>query len=164
MNKAELLAAIREEYARLEGLVKDMGEDELAAPGVVGQWSVKDILAHLTAWNRLLPGWLEAARIGATPIMPSEGYTWRDMDRLNAAIYHANKDSAWDKVINEFREAHQRVLHEVEALSEDELTNPQRYNWMGGKPLTNLIASDTHEHYKEFADHLQEWTQVQGGS
>lgn len=164
MNKAELLNDIRHEYARVTGLVGQLGEDELTAPGVVGDWSVKDILAHLTAWNRLLPGWLEAARIGATPIIPSEGYSWRDLDKLNEAIYKANKDKDWNKVLADFRDSYARVQQEVEALSDDELTDATRFKWMHDMPLTSLIAADTSKHYAEFADHIEQWLEVQGGS
>ncbi|PZS03659.1 MAG: hypothetical protein DLM69_02775 [Candidatus Chloroheliales bacterium] len=164
MNKAELLDDIRHEHERLEGLVGQLGEDQLTAPGVVGDWSVKDILAHITAWDRLLPGWLEAARIGAHPKLPSEGYSWADEDKLNEAIYKANKDAPPDKVMAGFQASYHRVLQEVGALSDEQLTEPQQYAWMHGKPLSSLVATDTSEHYKEFAEAIESWLDSQGGS
>jgi uncharacterized protein (TIGR03083 family) len=164
MNKAELLGQIRREHERLEGLVGQLGEDQLTAPGVVGDWSVKDILAHITAWDRLLPGWLGAARIGAHPKLPSEGYTWADEDKLNESIYQQHKDEPPDKVLADFRESYALVQHEVEALSDEQLTDPQRYAWMRGKPLSSLVATDTSEHYAEFATAIEAWLDVQGGS
>lgn len=29
-------------------------------PGVVGDWPVKDVLAHLVAWEQMCLGWYEA--------------------------------------------------------------------------------------------------------
>ncbi len=163
MNKAELLDDIRREHERLEKLVAQLGEDQLAAPGVVGDWSVKDILAHITAWDRLLPGWLEAAHIGAHPKLPSEGYTWADEDKLNEAIYLQHKDEPLDKALADFRASFALVQREVEALSDEQLTDPQLYQWMHGKPLFSLIAADTSEHYKDFADQIEQWLEAQGG-
>ncbi len=164
MNKAELLNDIRREHERLAKLVAQLGEDQLAAPGVVGDWSVKDILAHITAWDRLLPGWLEAARIGAHPKLPSEGYTWADEDKLNEAIYLQHKDEPLEQALADFSASYALVQREVDALSDEQLTDPQRYQWMHGKPLASLIATDSSEHYKDFADQIEQWLEAQGGS
>lgn len=163
MNKAELLEAIRREHERLAGLVKVMGEGELAAAGVVGDWSVKDILAHITAWDNLMRGWLEAARIGAQPKMPSEGYTWADMDKLNQSIYEQHKDEPLEKVLADFRASYETMLREIEGFSDEQLTDAQHYAWMNGKPLIEVVAAE-YKHYAEFADHIEEWTETQGGS
>ncbi len=164
MNKTELLDNIRREHERLARLVGQLGEDQLTAPGVVGDWSFKDILAHITAWDNLLPGWLEAARIGATPKLPSEGYTWADEDKLNESIYHQHKDDTWNSVLADFQDSYARVVREVEALSEQDLSDANHFPWLHGKPLASLVATDSSEHYAEFATAIESWLEAQGGS
>ena len=43
-----LVAIIESARMEMEGLIEQVGEANLAEPGVTGEWSVKDILAHLT--------------------------------------------------------------------------------------------------------------------
>src|SRR5215470_1168034 len=51
MNRDELLDALQNARARLDKSLDGLSADELTRPGVVGDWSVKDILAHVTAWD-----------------------------------------------------------------------------------------------------------------
>lgn len=48
MNKSELLNTLREEYQQWEALLDQIGAARMDQPGVNGEWSMKDIVAHLT--------------------------------------------------------------------------------------------------------------------
>ncbi len=61
-SKVELLKDIQVEHARLDKMLSTLTAEEMIRPGVVGDWSVKDVLAHLAAWEQLLLGWYEAGR------------------------------------------------------------------------------------------------------
>ena len=52
-GRAELIQAIQAERARLEHNLSAISFTDMTLPGVVGIWSIKDILAHLAAWERL---------------------------------------------------------------------------------------------------------------
>ncbi|MGH2372075.1 MAG: ClbS/DfsB family four-helix bundle protein [Candidatus Methylomirabilaceae bacterium] len=51
-NKAELLRFQREGRERWEALLARVPAERIAEPGVKGDRSVKDIVAHLAAWER----------------------------------------------------------------------------------------------------------------
>src|SRR5262245_23587754 len=53
-TQAALLEKIRSERARLEQSIAMLSEAQLTQPGVVGESSVKDIMAHLTVWEQRL--------------------------------------------------------------------------------------------------------------
>lgn len=55
-TKAELLATIATEYQMLLGQVQRFSRAEQATPGVNGDWAIKDLLTHLTAWEELFLG------------------------------------------------------------------------------------------------------------
>jgi len=48
-SKAEFLNSIQVERRRLERNFGNLTEIDMTRPGVVGKWSVKDVLAHLVA-------------------------------------------------------------------------------------------------------------------
>jgi hypothetical protein len=64
MTKSELLNWLQEEYQRWERLLEPIGPDRIDQPGINGYWSLKDIVAHLTGWNRWLVLRLQAAGRG----------------------------------------------------------------------------------------------------
>ncbi len=53
-SKPALLAAIQAERTLLENLLATLTPAQWVQSGVVGQWSVKDVLVHLTLWERRL--------------------------------------------------------------------------------------------------------------
>ena len=48
-SKLQLLKDIQTERRRLEQSLSTWSDEELIRPGIVGEWSVKDLLAHLVA-------------------------------------------------------------------------------------------------------------------
>lgn len=110
-------------------------------PGVVGPWSVKDILAHLADWQARMPVWLAAARQGKAVEAPAPGLTWKQVDILNQRIYEAHCDQSLEEVFEYFRTAHKHFMDMVEAMPAEEMLAPGRYasigkgavyNWLGG--------------------------------
>ncbi|MEK7693088.1 MAG: ClbS/DfsB family four-helix bundle protein, partial [Chloroflexota bacterium] len=62
MTKAELLDAIRRDRATLDALVTSLSEAQMIAPELDAGWSVKDVLAHITAWEQLCLKWIREGR------------------------------------------------------------------------------------------------------
>lgn len=50
MNKTELLSWLEEEYREREALLDQIGHARMEQPGVNGDRSMKDVIAHLTGW------------------------------------------------------------------------------------------------------------------
>jgi hypothetical protein len=140
MDKATLLDMLRANRALFESTLARVREPYLTGPCGADQRSAKDIVAHLTAWEGRLIGWLAAAQ-GQTPQIPEPGATWDDMDRLNARDFPANLGRALDEVLADSRRSFQQLLDQVAAFCEEELTEPGRYDWMKGAPLWRRIAA-----------------------
>ena len=50
-SKAQVLDELRDEQAQFDALLRDIGEEHMTQPGVAGEWSIKDVVAHLTFWR-----------------------------------------------------------------------------------------------------------------
>lgn len=156
LDKPKIIEQMRAEFGFVIRTIGLLTPDEMAREGAHGKWSVKDTLAHLTAWHMRLLGWLEQHRRGERPVLPEPGYTWDDRDVLNEKTWEANKARGLQTVIREFRESHARVLHLVDSLSERELTDTGRFEWAGG-PLGLLVAHNTYLHYFHHVTKIREW-------
>jgi hypothetical protein len=49
MTKDELIQKIESEWENLQSALDGLTEEQMHRPGVVGEWAIKDILAHITA-------------------------------------------------------------------------------------------------------------------
>jgi hypothetical protein len=54
--------------------------------GVVGDWSVKDIVARLVDWEQRFIGWYDAGLRGEVPEVPAPGIVWDELDILNKEL------------------------------------------------------------------------------
>jgi hypothetical protein len=68
IEKATLLDKVQSAYEHLNTLLATLSEEQKSTPGVNGSWSVKDNLAHITAWQDLLPARIQSWITGHAPV------------------------------------------------------------------------------------------------
>jgi uncharacterized protein (TIGR03083 family) len=146
-TKEALLEEIQSERERLDTMIAALTPDQMAQPGAVGEWAVKDVLAHLAEWERLLLVWYQAGLRGEIPPLPAEGYTWVQMDDLNQVIYEKYHPRSPEEVMAYYRSSYEQTLGAVKAMSEEELFAPERYAWTKKNRLVDYVIPCTSEHY-----------------
>ena len=159
MDKTHLLDEMNSAYTELENILAPLDSEQLTTPGVNGDWSIKDILAHLTTWQHYLVIRLQAAVRNERPAI--QGILSEDegtaIDKLNAGFYEENKSRPLNEVIADFRTTYRQIVEAVQALNGEDLFEPRRFAWMKGNALWELVAGDTYEHYQEHLQSIQEW-------
>ena len=139
-SKAQILKRLETERRRLEQNMAGLSPDVMLQPGVVGQWSVKDVLAHLADWEARMPVWMEAARRGSPVETPEPGLTWKQLAIVNRRIYEAHRDQPLEEVLDYFRSTHRRFMDLVEAMPEDEMLAPGRYAFTGKRAVYDWLS------------------------
>lgn len=162
MTKTRILELMRSEREAFERLLAKLSDQRMTQPGVESSWSVKDILAHITEWERLMVQWIQESVRGEVPQRPAPGIPWDDLDGMNQQIYLSNQDRTLDEVLADFHAVFQLSLKTVQALTEEDLVAPQRFAWRAGVPLWHLVADNTWEHYREHAETISKWQQELG--
>lgn len=161
ISKLEFLRTMRSERERWEALLAGAREAQMVQPGAAGDWSLKDVVAHLTAYERGLVEWLQAAARGESLVFPDLDHP--DVDHRNAIIFARNRDRPLAEVLQESEQVFQRLLGLVEALSEEELTDPARTEWFvsprwkQARPLFKCIADDSYTHYQQHIPGIRAW-------
>ena len=143
-TRDELVAQIRAERAGWHALLAAVGQERMEQPGPMGDWTFKDLVAHLTGWRERTIRRLEAGP-GREPPPPWPSHLTVD-DEINAWIYERQRDRPLPEVLAEADASFERLAAAVAALPEEELTTPGRFAWMEGKPL---VAGDFFGHLHE---------------
>lgn len=155
-RRDEILERLREEFERWEELLSTSNEAEITTSRLANGWSIKDLMAHLMAWQQVTTARLEAARRNESPRYPewlagaspeSEG----EIHRFNARIFELHRDRTWAQVHREWRAGFLEVLKLGAELPEDDLVQAGRYPWLDGHPLIAVLEG-TYEHHR--VDHL----------
>jgi hypothetical protein len=157
LNRAVILERIQTERRRLEQNLVEVPAREMETPGVVGDWSVKDVLAHLVDWEQRFLGWYEAGRRGEWPAVPAPGIGWHELDLLNRQIYERNRERDLEEILADFHASYAQVRATVEAMSQDEIFEPGRYDWLGENALVGPILANTANHYRWAKGHIRAW-------
>jgi len=152
MNKAEFFDTLRTERARWDELLSQIDETQMTQPGVVGEWSVKDIFAHVTWFEREMVGMLQARALIGSELWDLS------QDERNAVVFERNRHLPLRDVLAEARRVYEQLLEGLQSLSEEELTDAGRFREMPAEWLPwKIIADNTYEHYLAHAPAIRAW-------
>jgi len=157
MTKSKLLDLIMSERRKLEDSLALFSPEEKTMSGVENGWSVKDIMAHISAWEGKMRLWLVQIVSGVTPDRPPPGEPWPDLDQLNQQIYDENRTKPLAVAEAEFISSYQESLRLVSSMPEEDLIDPQRYEWSRSDPLYYLVGGNTFWHYEEHLVSINIW-------
>ena len=155
MNKVALLEKINCGYAAFQTLLAVLGEAQMTTVEVNGSWSIKDVLTHLTAWQRAMVDRLHAAVRSEKPALTD--LTDEEIDRLNEQFYQEGKSRPLAEVQTDFRTTFLQIVEVVQALPWEDLADAHRFAWLNGTPLWRYVAGDTYEHYQEHIESIREF-------
>jgi Mycothiol maleylpyruvate isomerase N-terminal domain len=141
---------IEDVRARWRRLVADVGPDRLEEPGAMGDWTFKDVAAHVTAWRRRTVKRVEALVRGEPePAPPWPAALGEDEDDpINAWIHDQTKDRPADQLLREADAVYDELIDGVRKLPDDVISEPGRIPWLGGGTLTDTDFGghlDSHE-------------------
>lgn len=126
-NKKQLIQFAEDEYAKLMTLVDKLSDKQRDSETIFDNRTVKDIVAHLYAWQLLELNWYTEGMGGKKPAIPAPGYTFKDTPALNEKLYLDYKDMSWKKLSDQFKKTHKKLLSLINSHSEKELFTKKKY-------------------------------------
>jgi hypothetical protein len=148
----QMIDTIQNTWTTWETLLTQIEQEQLTQPGVAGDWSLKDIIAHITWHEQEMVGLITAHALVGSEL-------WNlPTDERNAAIYEEVRNEPLEQVLAESAEIHQQLLEALPSLSDEDLADassfpnmpPDWQPWM-------LIAQNTYEHYQDHIQDVQRW-------
>jgi len=149
-TKARVLDAIDAERAAWQALVAEVGESRMEEPGPMGDWSFKDLAAHVTGWRQRSLDRIEAGLRGEPDTPTPWPAALSTDDEINAWIHQREHDRPLAAVLADADATFARLRVAVEALSDEDLNDPRRFPWLDGRSLAQEIRSG------EFFAHLHD--------
>ena len=152
LTVAEVLDLVEETFESWMQLLESAPSSKLEEPGVSGDWSLKDIIAHIT--------WHEEQMVEAMEARALIGSEWWELPthERNARIYEERKSEPLQNVLDDAIAAHQQMVHWIQTLSDDELNKPGHFeampdDWFFGE----ILAQNTYQHYGDHAASIARW-------
>ena len=150
INKSQLLDMIHTARTQWEALLAEIPAAWMTEPGMAGEWSVKDIIAHISWGERENIGVAQAhALVGSDLWQLSE-------DERNAAVFEQNRARDLQDVLVESRHVFHQYLDAVAAISKADLNDPSRFPGMPADWRPWRILYDP-THYEHHAQSIHAW-------
>jgi hypothetical protein len=160
MTSAKQQAAaerIRADQRFWRDLVAEVGRERMNEPGPMGEWTFKDLTAHLAAWRNYRIPMVEAAGRGEPmppPPWPAE-LSEDDYDDINAWFQERDRGRSLDDVLDDYDGSFERLAQALEALPEDLAEDPNGLPWTDGD---TAVEVDFTEHlHGEHAPAIRAW-------
>lgn len=144
-------ANLAQERAAFLAAIKGLSEADLVERNASGTWSVKDVVGHITDWERLM---LNAARHIHDPSLPVVIPVTEDENEIMAS--RRTKES-WEKVLHDFYEVSQAVDSFVAGLKMGDWSLRGPYPWPNDQGTLAELLWHITTHYTDHLPGLQQW-------
>lgn len=153
MNRQQLLNKLDKAWAEFTESYAGLSDSQLAEPGVAGDWSVKDILAHVTTWEEETLAYLPTIVAGGTPPRYA---TYGGIDAFNAQKTAQKRDLSLAEILRQLDAVHAQLRDYVSGVPEEQFTRETRFR--------HRLRLDTYSHYPEHARMIREWRAAREGA
>ncbi len=142
MTKTDLIPKILAEHAKLDAELAGLSLDQMDKSIKPGEWTVKETLVHLSAWERTLMDEFGRWKRGE-PLTELQGQA--GVDAVNAETLKKAGLMPPRQALDEFHSTFCELTDWLQMLDPGDLPRPFMY----GMTLEEFIAEDTYKHYAE---------------
>lgn len=147
MKTNQVLDRLDAAWRDFEESYAGLTDDELLIPGVQGDWSVRDIIAHVTWWEEEALKHLPLIREGGRP--PRYSVKYGGINAFNALMTEARKELSLAEVLRQHAAVHGRLLDYVRSAPEDLYRRETRFR--------RRLRLDAWSHYPLHARAIRAW-------
>ena len=155
-SKTDLVNVINSEWEKLNSLLDGLPESHMVEPSLDGNWSIKDTLAHIAAWERVAMEIIQTAR-ESKPLNPDIPEIFENIDQFNAKIYEENRHKLLVDVLKDFQSVYSDFLAHIESMDENFLFSNLPFKDVENLKIQDIISANTHWHHKEHRQDIQKW-------
>ena len=147
MNITQLLEKLDYAWTALLESFAGLPDARLVERGVVDDWSVKDVLAHVTTWEEEALKYLPLIAQGGKP--PRYSVQYDSLDAFNALSTEQKRSHTLTEVLMQLEEKHQELLEYIRGVPEALLIRET--------PFRHRLRLDTYSHYPLHTRMIRQW-------
>ena len=152
MTLDQLLQRLQRTWADFESSYAGLSDEQMLTPGVSGQWSVRDVVAHVTWWEEEALKHLPHIREGGRP--PRYAVEYGGIDAFNALMAERRRHLSLAAVLQQHRDVHERLLAYVRQAPEELFRRETRWR--------RRLRLDAYGHYPIHTRAIRQWRERAG--
>jgi hypothetical protein len=152
MNRSQLLKKLDKRWTEFNESYAGLSDSQMTEAGVTGDWSVKDIIAHVTWWEQEALKHLPLITKGRRPRTYAAEYG--GIDAFNALMTEQKRRLSLSEVLRQRDEMHRQLVLYIESVPEEHCTSDTRFR--------RRLRLDTYSHYPKHAKAIRAWREKPG--
>lgn len=166
MKRDEAILELRAARRELQEVLRGLADEDFVRPKAVDKWTVKDVLAHIAAWDEELVRVLQAFSMQAEPV-----YSYTISDRHDFAAWNEEQVAQrrarpLSEILAEFEHARRDLIQVIEGLTDPVLSRKKITSWgkmATGFELIAIQADHDREHaaqIRSFRKKIERWARA----
>ena len=147
MRKEQFINKIEQAWAAFQDSYVGLTDEQMMEPGITGDWSVRDILAHVTWWEAEALKHLPLILQGGRP--PRYADLYGGIDAFNAQMTERKRRQKLSEVRYQHEKTHTRLLEYLQSAPEDQFISETRFR--------HRLRLDTYSHYPIHTQAILDW-------
>jgi hypothetical protein len=147
VDRRQLLTRLERAWRQFQESYADLPDSQLMTPGVTGDWSVSDILAHVTTWEQEALKHLLTILKGGKP--PRYSVMYGGIKAFNRTTTEQKRALTLAEVRRDLEVTHHRLIDFIESVPEEQFRNEM--------PFRHRLRLDSYSHYPKHAEAIRNW-------
>jgi len=155
--KEHIIAALTEQLVAYRQWIDGLDDTRAGLPLAPSIWDSRDVLTHCWFWQQRSIARITAAVDSREPVFISlpaglEYTRSEDTQDINAWSVSELRETDWTRAWMRWHQGYELLLETAQKVPQAALLDPERYLWMQGYPLANVLLG-TYDHHVE---HLEQ--------
>ena len=150
MNRRQLRQRLDRAWLGFEESYAGLADDRLLEPGVTGEWSVRDIIAHVTTWEEEALTHLPVIMAGGRP--PQYSVRYGGIDAFNGVMTERTRGLSLLQVRARQERTHGQLVEFIHRVPESQFKEETRFR--------RRLRWDTYGHYPKHAASIWAWREL----
>jgi hypothetical protein len=150
MKKQQLLNNLEKAWQQFKESYLGLTDSQMSQPGVIGGWSVKDIIAHITTWEeealKSLPMIMQDHKL------PRYKDLYGGLNAFNALMTEKKRGLSLSDVLKQLETTHMKLISFINNAPEELFTTETRFR--------RRLRLDTYSHYPEHTKAILAWRKL----
>ena len=151
MDRRQLLARLEKAWRDFQESYAGLSDLQMMQPGVAGDWSVRDILSHVTTWEQEALKHLPTILKGGKP--PRYSVTYGGINGFNRIMTEQKRGLTLKEVLRDAEDTHRRLIGFIESAHEEQFRTETAFR--------HRLRLDTYSHYPKHAEAIRKWRKQQ---
>lgn len=130
ISRDEAVGLLEQQHSAVAELLSELDDEAFTRRGTIGggEWSAKDLAAHIGSWEEFALGVIDEFRRGERPAIENRFGVADATDRINAEEVARFLDAGSQQVRTRSEDVHRRLIGEIRGMSDEAWASAYPYD------------------------------------